>query len=171
MNRTFTVTSDLYAGKRLRLANYFIDLLVFYVLFMVLVSLLGLILVLIGGDLESFLYQLENTNPLLDRLISAIMYALLYFTLESLLKGRSIGKYITKTKVVDINGNVPTVGSLMKRSFSRLIPFEIFSFLGEEGRGWHDSISDTYVVDVQKLEDKKTVALGIEELGRTEDEQ
>lgn len=168
MDKTFTVTPDLFAGKGYRFANYLIDLVVFYILFMVLASLLGVILVLIGGDLDSFLYELEHVNPLLDRLITALMYGLIYFALESMLKERSIGKYITKTKVVDINGNIPTMGSMLKRFFSRLIPFDVFSFLGEKARGWHDSISDTYVVDIQKFEDKKMVLRGLEELGKNE---
>lgn len=168
MDATFTVTEDLYASKGKRFINYIIDLIVFFILFMLLLTLFGFILLLIGADLETFLYELENINRLLDRVISAILYSLSFIAIESLLKGRTIGKYITKTKVVDIHGNVPSLGVIFKRSFSRIIPFDAFSFLGDEGRGWHDTISETYVVDVEKLKNKKTIARDLADLGKKE---
>ena len=39
--------------------------------------------------------------------------------------------------------------------FIRLIPFEILSFLGMPARGWHDSISKTFVVNKNLLDEKK----------------
>lgn len=66
-----------------------------------------------------------------------------YFTTESLGQ-RTLGKLITKTIVVDAYGNKPNRVQIFKRSLSRLIPFEAFSFFGTTG--WHDSLSDTYVV-------------------------
>ena len=59
--------------------------------------------------------------------------------------GRTIGKYISKTMVVDKNGNNPNKISILKRTLARIIPFEGISFFGNE-RGWHDSLSKTYVI-------------------------
>ena len=57
------------------------------------------------------------------------------------------GKWITGTKVVRKDGRMPTFGQILGRSFSRLVPFEIFSFLvGKNPRGWHDRFSGTVVV-------------------------
>jgi len=50
------------------------------------------------------------------------------------------------TIVVDERGNKISFGKAALRSLCRIIPFEAFSFLGEEGRGWHDTITNTYVI-------------------------
>lgn len=42
------------------------------------------------------------------------------------------------------NGGCPSFGSIIGRSFARLIPFERYSFFF--GRGWHDSLSHTQLV-------------------------
>ena len=80
---------------------------------------------------------------------------LIYYTTIETLTGRSLGKFITKTKVVIYDGSKPTFNEILVRSLCRLIPLEHFSFLGEDGNGWHDSISKTYVVDIAKFEAKK----------------
>ena len=66
------------------------------------------------------------------------------FLTETLTKGRSLGKLITGTMVVNENGSLPTSNDFLKRNFSRIIPFDAFSFFG--ARGWHDSWSNTKVV-------------------------
>lgn len=54
-----------------------------------------------------------------------------FFGFETLTKGRSIGKFITGTKVVTLEGEIPTANVFLKRSFCRIIPFEAFSFLAK----------------------------------------
>ena len=51
--------------------------------------------------------------------------------------------------VVDEYGNKPSNSQLIGRSFARIIPFEAFSCLGY--RGWHDTLSKTYVVSRAEL--------------------
>ena len=79
-----------------------------------------------------------------------LYFFVLYFGYHFLLEfffGRTIGKFITKTKVVDINGDKPNTKTLFIRNICRLIPLDNFSFLfGEDG--WHDSISETQVIYV-----------------------
>ena len=59
----------------------------------------------------------------------------------------TLGKRLTKTKVVNYNGTKPTVLDILGRTLARCIPFEVFSFLfAEHGRGWHDTLSNTLVV-------------------------
>jgi uncharacterized RDD family membrane protein YckC len=60
--------------------------------------------------------------------------------------GRTLGKLITRTSVVDAEGRRPTFKQVLGRTFSRIIPFEPFSFFGKDARGWHDSMSNTFVV-------------------------
>ena len=60
--------------------------------------------------------------------------------------GRTLGKLVTGTRVVNAAGGTPSFKQILGRSLARFIPFEAFSFLGDDGRGWHDSIPDTYVI-------------------------
>ncbi len=59
---------------------------------------------------------------------------------------RSIGKLITKTKVVDMQGNRPHFWKVLGRTAARFIPLEPLSFLKKYPIGWHDSLSGTMVV-------------------------
>ncbi|NET36066.1 MAG: RDD family protein [Cyanothece sp. SIO1E1] len=86
---------------------------------------------------------IENINDLL----LGIMLNLVYFVgLESLC-GRTIAKFITRTKVVTVSGQKPDFGTIFIRTLCRYIPFEPFSFLGNNPYGWHDSIPKTRVVN------------------------
>ena len=91
--------------------------------------------------------------------------AIFYFLTELIFKGKSFGKLITKTRVVMEDGSNPTYLDYLKRSFCRLIPFEAFSFLGSEGRGWHDSVSKTYVVDEVRFEAKRNSQSELDQIG------
>lgn len=167
----FEVTPDLLTSRGNRFLHYIVDLIV---IMLVLAGLfLGFLFLYytLADDttvMDDFLDATENINPLLDRLITAFVLALVYFAMESLTKGRSIGKYITKTKVVMEDGAAPSGLDYLKRSFSRVIPFEQFSFLGASGRGWHDTISKTYVVDIDKFEAKKKALVELEQIGLQE---
>ncbi len=70
--------------------------------------------------------------------------ALLYYVVFEALWGRTPGKFIFGTVVVNEVGARPSLGQVFGRTFCRFIPFEVFSVL--PGRGWHDSIPRTYVV-------------------------
>ena len=168
INDRFKVTPDLFASKEKRFLNYIVDLIIFYLVLLLVTFLFGFIYVLVTSDIDTvdrIATDMENINPWLDRLISAIIYAIFYMFYEGVLKGRTIGKYITKTKVVNEYGETPGLQSTILRSLCRLIPFEQFSFLGEQGRGWHDSMSDTYVVDIVKFEAKKKASEEIDMIG------
>jgi len=73
-----------------------------------------------------------------------ILYVLYHLVFESFF-GKTPGKFLTKTKVVNKEGEKPSFQQLLKRNLSRLIPLDPFSFLFSK-RGWHDMISETYVV-------------------------
>ena len=83
-----------------------------------------------------------------DLILTAIG-AVLYYTFFEGVFGRTLGKLITGTKVIDLNGKRPAFATILGRSFVRIVPFEPFSFLGSD-RGWHDRWSDTRVVDMRK---------------------
>ena len=58
--------------------------------------------------------------------------------------GRTPGKFVFGTVVVDMKGGKPAFATLLGRTLCRFIPFEPFSFFG--AAGWHDKFSKTRVV-------------------------
>jgi uncharacterized RDD family membrane protein YckC len=78
---------------------------------------------------------------------------LVYYALFEGLFGRSLGKLITGTVVIDKSGNTPGFRAILIRTLIRFIPIDAFSFLGNSGRGWHDSFSNTYVVNKKALDE------------------
>lgn len=89
-----------------------------------------------------------------------------YFILMEYYLGKTLGKYITGTSVISIDGNRPTIGQIVGRTFSRLVPFEALSFLGENG--WHDSWSDTRVINTKNYQAERQAEKEIEALGNKE---
>lgn len=92
--------------------------------------------------------RLLTTQPFSSDYLSlmAIEFSLLvmyYLLLESIFN-TTAGKCATNTIIVNENGERPNFGQILGRTFARLIPFDALSFLG--ARGWHDSLSGTYVV-------------------------
>jgi uncharacterized RDD family membrane protein YckC len=62
---------------------------------------------------------------------------------------KTIGKFITKTKVVTKNGTKPNAGDILRRTFCRLIPFDRVSYLFTSN-GFHDRLSETTVIKDEK---------------------
>ena len=109
------------ASKGMRFANFLIDSTVLAVLQL----------------------ALSAHDPLLDWFI-AVAVSLAYYTFTEGYFGRTPAKFLTKTRVISIDGGPPTFGAVFKRSLFRMIPFEPISFLA--GEGWHDRASKTRVV-------------------------
>jgi len=165
--RNFTVTEDLYASGSNRFVNYIVDRIVLTLISYAVFILLGILLIFISDDLEGIVETFDNMNPILDYVLSCLVLILLYFLFEVLLKGKTIGKYITNTKVVNKQGERPSVDQILIRSFCRFIPFNAFSFLGNIPRGWHDEISNTYVVDATMLKRRKEIGNELDQIGHT----
>lgn len=132
------------ASKGKRLANFALDwifILIFNGAFGIMI---GIILAVYS---QSALAFVVSGNKLIEYLLGFIATMIYYCILESV-TGRTIGKFITKTKVVDQNGERPNLGTIFLRSLCRFIPFDVFSFLGSSDSGWHDRISKTIVVEI-----------------------
>lgn len=119
------------ASKKIRLFNFLIDLL----------ALLGLMALGIQLKLST-----TTSYP-----IDIVMIFLLiggYHLLMEYFFGKTIGKYITKTKVVDLNGNNISFRTAFIRTLCRRIPFNTLSLLmGADARAWHDALSGTKVIE------------------------
>jgi uncharacterized RDD family membrane protein YckC len=143
-------------SKGKRIANYFIDLIGFYFFIFVGVIFGGAIMGLFNiHAARSFFQGLENKPNISDQIVTMLIYGLYMSLVEILFEGKSFGKFITKTRAISRDGSKPTVNQLVTRGFSRAVPFDGFSFLGESSTGWHDKWSDTMVVDDSALPPRK----------------
>ncbi|MEO8237444.1 MAG: RDD family protein [Flavobacterium sp.] len=146
-NSTYILDDTLLVSSGQRFLNYLLD----NIFVLSIIFVLGVFLGIISSffELNGLLNWLDNIGDLEGRFIFVIITIVYYIITEGLL-GRSLAKFITGTIVVDENGEKPDFGTIVKRSFCRIIPFDGLSFLGS-GRGWHDSMSDTYVVNKKGL--------------------
>lgn len=119
-------------NKKTRFFHFVIDLFVAYVFSYFVGYLFGI-------------YQLGYIVVDNQYLFGSIVIFVFYFFQEYFF-GKTIGKFITKTHVVDKTGNKPSLIRLVVRTFSRLIPLEAITYLSKEKRGLHDIISTTYVI-------------------------
>lgn len=89
--------------------------------------------------------MLENTMGVYPTsvLIIAMFRTIYYFTFEAFF-GLTIGKILSRSKVVDEEGKKPTATTIIGRTLLRLIPFEALTFFMP--RGLHDRSSNTFVV-------------------------
>ncbi len=166
--REFRVTDEMLASKSKRFANYIIDRILFYLFFIVIAFITVIIAELLGNEsIIQVLYDLENMNPLLDTLITWVIFVIFYCILESLSQ-RTIGKLITQTKVVLENGEKPSFEIIIIRSLCRIIPFEPFSFLGDLPKGWHDTLSKTFVVDIKIFDEHRKAHENYHLIGKKE---
>ena len=77
-----------------------------------------------------------------------------YYILTEHFFGKTLGKILTGTRVVNKLGNRPTFGQIVGRTLARSIPFEYFSYLATP-EGLHDQISGTRVVKNKKTTPNK----------------
>lgn len=129
-------------GKRF--ANHLIDTLFLYIMVFIIGVLYGTVMVM--ND-PAFFDEIGEGNIVLQYVLGFIAIFIYYSIFEGL-TGRSPAKYITKTKVVDLNGEKPDFATIFIRTLCRAIPFDAFSFLfSQDSGGWHDRLSKTSVVD------------------------
>lgn len=121
------------ASTGARFANFILDRIGFYFY----------IFLLIGVE-EKLFYGIEGMSSIFGFLFLLSIPG--YWALFEYFFGKSPAKFITRTKVVTVDGRKPSFLNILGRTFCRFIPFEPFSFLGSKPVGWHDSISRTRVV-------------------------
>lgn len=102
------------------------------------------------------LYMFEVENKVFDY-IAAFLISMIYYVALEASTGRTIGKFITKTKVVDEKGQKPVFSVIFMRSLCRFIPFDALSFLFSSSGGWHDTISNTRVVKINRPQPKSII--------------
>lgn len=162
MENRYVVKEQVYASQGKRFVNFLIDRGLFFAFFLI----LGLAIGVIAEQTQDyqFVILLDEINPIADYIVTGLLLAVYYIVLEGKYQV-SLGKLVTQTIVVDQYGEKPEMSSIVKRSFCRMIPFDHLSFLGSAARGWHDSISKTYVVDKKILNEKKLLFHELNKIG------
>lgn len=129
-----------------RFANYLIDLVLFYALFFI----VGIVLAILSpATIENM--DTDSTGfGLLDRFISLILYALYMGLVEAVFKGKSLGKLITGTRAVNMDGTKISFATAFARGCSRAVPFCAFSALGTPCNPWQDKWTNTMVIDEKR---------------------
>ena len=134
------------SGKRF--ANYIIDVIGFSIFFFIVIYLI----LSSGMELPSFIYS-ENGEDfgLMGNLLSLLLYGMFMGLMEAVLKGRSLGKLITGTVVVNQDGTRISGQTALIRGLIRAVPFNALSALGSPSYPWHDKWSKTYVVNYKDI--------------------
>ncbi|WP_333599534.1 RDD family protein [Flavobacterium sp.] len=156
--KQFTVTQELLASHAQRFLNLLSDTMLQVVLFLIV---LMVVEASAAPAVNKAFQSYVLVNPIGQYTFVSVI-ALLYYNIFEVLLARTPGKFITQTLVVDINGDLPNHQMILVRTLCRLIPFNGLSFLGFPARGWHDSISKTYVVNKKLLEEKKRLFTALE---------
>ena len=130
------------ASQSKRFINHIIDLIFMYLFAFAFAFTLGIIISIFSPS-SAYIF---DTNAF--GYVIAFISGMVYFLFFEAVFGRTIGKYITKTKVVDEFGNKPSFNTIFTRSICRFIPFDALSFLFGENSGWHDTISNTKVIEI-----------------------
>ena len=128
-------------GKRF--ANHLLDTLFFYMIVFMLGLFVGIVIVFAGSDSPGIF---DEENVFIQYLLGFVL-GVIYYSLFETLTGRTPAKYITKTKVINQEGEKPDFYTIFIRSLCRFIPFDALSFLLSEDSGWHDRLSKTRVVN------------------------
>lgn len=136
-----------YASHGKRLVNFLFDLFGYYIV------IYFFAILYFWSNRAAVIEEVGEPNGSLE-FIFLILYFFSYFFYYSIIElitgGRSLGKLITGTKAVNLDGSKMSVGTIFKRNIIRMVPFELFSYFGTPCYPWHDSWSDTMVIDIKK---------------------
>ncbi len=90
----------------------------------------------------------KTRDMLLGYIIMFLVYVF-YYALFELKWQKTVGKMITKTKVVSYSEQKPSNTDIVVRTFSRLVPFDVISYVFVRN-GIHDILSKTKVIKDNK---------------------
>lgn len=122
--------SSNYATAGQRFLTYLIDVVIYYLIAII----AGLAFGSMGGAAGA-----------LGSLVTMLSFFLYYILMEQR-TGKTVGKMIMKTRVVNVDGGNITMGQAFIRTISRIVPFEFISVWIGDGVMWHDSWASTRVI-------------------------
>jgi uncharacterized RDD family membrane protein YckC len=127
-------------GSGTRFIHFLVDTFAVFVLTFIFILFLGIFFHDSGLD----------SVPFFGYLILLSSFFSYYILLENKYQ-KTIGKFITKTKVVTKNGHKAELSDIVIRTVYRLVPFDRMSFLFTPN-GFHDYLSKTIVVKEKLVE-------------------
>jgi uncharacterized RDD family membrane protein YckC len=119
------------AGQR------FLGFMIDYVAAMVFGTIMVAVLMLAFGE--------DLIDQIPESLIGIAGMATYYVLFEGLM-ARTLGKLVTRTRVVSADDRGLSFGRILVRTMARFVPFEALSFWFGDGTMWHDSWSRTAVM-------------------------
>lgn len=123
------------AHSIIRLINFIVDTFVWLILYFTIAYFFDRYFVRFNSYLVNYVYSIS---------LGVIVF-LAYYSVFEYYYHRTLGKLLTRTKVVNRDGNKITFMTIFKRTISRLIPFDIFYYLFSKN-GLHDKLSNTLVI-------------------------
>ena len=119
------------ASKKKRLLDFILDIITIWVLI----------------EISIVIENAIEHNILMQGFRVLLVLGLYYIPMEYFL-GKTVGKYITKTSVVNDDGTEIDFRTTVQRYLARWIPFEFASLgMGYDAKAWHDTLTHTYVID------------------------
>lgn len=147
MRKYLAVVNRHRATSGTRFINFFLDRLFIQTIYYAIFFIFGIGYAIVRGETFNTANTKQNSMFGFITILIYILLSFSYFFFMEYYLGKTIAKYITGTEVISTDGNKPTAGQIIARTFSRAVPFDSFSFLGNNG--WHDSWSDTRVIKVK----------------------
>ncbi|MGO4710023.1 RDD family protein [Chryseobacterium sp. 2TAF14] len=140
---TETKTTVTDTGKWQRFFHWLIDLTVMSLILIPFLITLGYWLMDSGvlRDSETFRMFFRSRFSLY---VIIFIFLFIYYPISEILFGATPAKFLTESRVINSKAEAPNSSTIFLRTLCRNIPFDAFSFLAK--RGWHDSLSETYVV-------------------------
>lgn len=166
MKKKFEVSDHLLASHGQRFLHRIIDVIMIYILVIVFAAVTTLVALLLNPEAGNIFENISDGVSMLIFILISIIYYLIFEGFFS----RSVAKFITNTIVVNEDGSEPDFLTILKRTLCRFIPFDAFSYLGGQSRGWHDSIPNVYVVRRKDFEQEKELFYSFDEIGKQEEQ-
>jgi uncharacterized RDD family membrane protein YckC len=98
-------------------------------------------------------FFLTSTNDLYLQFLTLFLFFGTFFAYYAIMEikfQKTLGKFITNTKVVKMNGEKPENSDIIVRTFCRFVPFDQVTFLFMKN-GIHDFLSKTKVIKDGKI--------------------
>ncbi|QES89326.1 RDD family protein [Rhizosphaericola mali] len=147
INLTLNEVNYVRASTWKRLFNYIIDLIFFGILYSLVLGIIFRCFPDFGASYSIF--EEDRGNVFLLNFFYLLSYATTMGLVEGIFRGRTIGKWFTKTKAFNLDGSEISFGKAMSRAFCRIVPFCVFSAFGHPCNPWQDRWTNTMVADLK----------------------